>query len=223
MITWNQFIWGVYPYIMLVIFSIGHIYRYNKNQNEWHEKARNLLEKKNIRWETKFFHIGILVVFLGHVVGLLFPITIFKDIGLSDKLYHTAATYLGGFIGIITFIAIVLLVIRRFMIKQIRDNSKVSQFIVGILFLFIIGTGTYATIYSSNTGVFDYRENIGPWLRDLITFKPNPQLIVHVPSIYQLHVLLSFALLGISPFTGLIHGWSVPIEYFRKNRMLHQR
>lgn len=203
---------------MLVIFLTGHIYRYNTNEHLWRKKAQNLLEKKDVRWETKLFHIGILVIFFGHVVGLLFPITFLRYIGLSDKVYHSFAIYFGGFFGIATFIAIMLLVIRRFMIREVRVNSNISQFIVGILFFLIIGTGIYATAYSAIIGSFDYRKIIGPWVRELITFRSNPELMVHSPLVYQIHVLLSFALIGISAFTGLIHGWSVPIEYLRKRK-----
>ncbi|WML44534.1 respiratory nitrate reductase subunit gamma [Neobacillus sp. PS3-40] len=223
MITWNQLIWEIYPYLMLVIFLIGHIYRFNTNQSMWRKKAQNLLEKKDIRWEIKLFHFGILVIFLGHVVGLLFPITILRGIGFSDKVYHSFAIYFGGFFGIVTFIAIALLVIRRFMIRQFRVNSSISQFMVGILLFLIIGTGIYATVYSSNTSTFDYRKIIGPWVRLLITFRPNSELMVHAPLIYQIHVLLSFALVGISPFTGLIHGWSMPIEYLHKRKLMKKR
>jgi nitrate reductase gamma subunit len=158
MITWNQLIWEIYPYLMLVIFLIGHIYRFNTNQSMWRKKAQNLLEKKDIRWEIKLFHFGILVIFLGHVVGLLFPITILRGIGFSDIVYHSFAIYFGDFFGIVTFIAIALLVIRRFMIRQIRVNSSISQFTVGIFLFLIIGTGIYATVYSSNTSTFDYRK-----------------------------------------------------------------
>ena len=57
---------------------------------------------------------------------------------------------------------------------------------------------------------------MGPWLRGLLVGHPDPALMAHVPWLYQVHIALAFLLLGVSPFSRLVHLWSAPIAYLRR-------
>lgn len=220
----QQFLWVIFPYLMVTIFVVGHFYRYNSDQLAWTAKSSEFLEKKSLKWGSMLFHVGVMMVFAGHVVGLLIPNTMMESMGVSESLYHAGAVYGGGLAGIITLVGILILLNRRFTNKRVRSTSDSSDFVTIILIFLIVAVGMYNTVIGNSLNPhFDYRETISPWFRGLITFTPDPFLMSEVPLGFQLHVLLSFALIGIWPFTRLVHVWSVPLNYFKRSYILYRR
>ena len=219
-----QFLWVIFPYLMITIFIVGHIYRYNVDQLSWTAKSSEFLEKKTLKWGSMLFHIGILLVSVGHIVGLLVPKSFLESLGVSESLYHSGAVYVGGLAGIITLIGILILLNRRLTNKRVRITSDTSDIITVILIFLIIIVGIYNTFIGTRLySDFDYRETISPWFRGLLTFVPNPSLMRGVPLGFQLHILISFALIGIWPFTRLVHVWSVPLTYFKRGYIIYRK
>jgi len=219
-----QFLWVIFPYLMITIFIVGHIYRYNVDQLSWTAKSSEFLEKKTLKWGSMLFHIGILLVSVGHIVGLLVPKSLLESFGVSESLYHSGAVYVGGLAGIITLIGILILLNRRLTNKRVRITSDTSDIITVILIFLIIIVGIYNTFIGTRLySDFDYRETISPWFRGLLTFVPNPSLMRGVPLGFQLHILISFALIGIWPFTRLVHVWSVPLTYFKRRYIIYRK
>ncbi|MGD8190988.1 respiratory nitrate reductase subunit gamma [Brevibacillus ginsengisoli] len=220
---WNQFLWIIYPYLMLTTFLVVHIYRYNTDQLAWTAKSSEFLEKKSLKWGSMLFHIGIVFVFFGHVGGLLIPKTVMESLGVSEHLYHMGAVYGGGLAGIMTLAGITILFLRRLNVKRVRAISSASDILVAVLLLVNVAMGVYNTLgYNLFVGGFDYRETIAPWLRGLITFRPDASLMADVPLFFKLHVILSFAVFGIWPFTRLVHVWSVPVAYFKRSYIVYR-
>ena len=56
----NQFTWVIYPYLCLSIFVIGHIARYKYDQFSWTAKSSELIEKKQLKWGSLMFHLGVI-------------------------------------------------------------------------------------------------------------------------------------------------------------------
>lgn len=219
-----QFLWVIFPYLMITIFLVGHIYRYNFDQLSWTAKSSEFLEKKSLRWGSMLFHIGILFVFAGHVFGLLVPKTVLSAVGIGETLYHTGAVYGGGFAGTVTLIGIIILFSRRLTNKRVWMTSDSSDIITVVFIFLIILIGTYNTLIGNQFHQhFDYRETISPWFRGLLTFTPDPFLMRDVPIDFQLHILISFALIGIWPFTRLVHVWSVPLTYFKRRYIIYRK
>lgn len=98
-----------------------------------------------------------------------------------------------------------------------RRNSSGSDFIALTLLFIVVTTGDYLTIIRNNlVGPYEYRATIGPWVRGLFVFHPNAALMVHVPVLFQVHIILAFLLFAIVPFTRLVHIWSLPLAYLRR-------
>jgi nitrate reductase gamma subunit len=52
------------------------------------------------------------------------------------------------------------------------------------------------------------------WANAIITFNPEaPNLLSGAAWIYKLHIILGLTLFLITPFTRLVHIWSVPVWY----------
>ena len=44
-----------------------------------------------------------------------------------------------------------------------------------------------------------------------------------VPLSYKIHVIAAWTLLGFSPFSRLVHIWSLPLTYFFRSHILYRR
>lgn len=164
------------------------------------------------------------MVLAGHVVGLLVPKSVLESIGISETAYHMGAVYGGGFAGVLTFAGILILLLRRLGNKRVRKTSSAGDIAVAVLLFVIIGLGLFNTlIFNLAVGGFDYRETIAPWVRGLLTFRPNATLMEEVPLFFQLHVLAAFAIIGLWPFTRLVHVWSIPIGYVKRSYIVYRK
>lgn len=220
----DQFLWVIFPYICMVVFIVGHIFRYRYDQFGWTAKSSEFIEKKQLMIGSLLFHLGIIPVFIGHVSGLGIPKTWTRALGISDEMYHMGAVWGGGFFGIVTLVGMFLLTYRRFSIKAVRELSSMSDLIVNSLLLFIIFIGVYSALVTNNVVAdFDYRDSLSVWFRSLFTLQPEASLMNVVPLAFKLHVLSGFLIFAIWPFTRLVHAWSVPVNYVGRSYILYRR
>ena len=215
----NQFVWIIYPYLCLAIFVIGHIARYKYDQFSWTAKSSEMIEKKQLKWGSLLFHLGIIPVFFGHVVGLLIPANWLEAIGVNNHIYHIGAVF-----GIITLIGMLLLTLRRLSIKNVRRLSSFSDIFVNLVLLIILIMGCYSTLVTNAIQPeFDYRQTIAIWFRHLFMFSPNADLMLNVPWSFKLHILLGFTVFACWPFTRLVHVWSVPLSYMNRRYIVYRK
>lgn len=213
----EQFLWVIYPYVVLTIFAVGHLYRYNTDQLGWTAKSSELLEKKRLQWGSLLFHGGILAVIGGHVSGLLITKAWFESVGVTEAMYHMAAVYGGGPAVLMTLAGILILTLRRFGNDRVYAVSSRGDLVVVLLVLteVMLGlTSTATNVFGASS--FDYRETIAPWFRGLLLLQPDASFMLSVPLVFKLHIVMGFALFAVWPFTRLVHVWSVPIEYINR-------
>ncbi|MRF37862.1 respiratory nitrate reductase subunit gamma [Staphylococcus sp. KY49P] len=220
----NQFLWVIMPYLCIAIFFLGHLARFKFDKFSWTAKSSEFIEKKQLKWGSLMFHLGIIPVAMGHIVGLLIPASWLTTVGVSDHLYHIGAVYIGSIFGIITLIGMLLLTARRVTKKNIRRLSSASDIIVNFLLLAIVFMGCYATLVTNaTTPSFDYRETISVWFRQLFIFSPDADLMLQVPLAFKTHILLGFIIMAFWPFTRLVHVWSVPLTYASRSYIIYRR
>lgn len=219
----SAFTWGVFPYICLAVMIVGTLYRYQSDQLRWGSKSSELLEKKLLTIGSMLFHIGILFVFAGHVAGLLVPVEFYNAFGISSELYHSTAIVLGGLSGLVALAGISILLYRRIANARVRRNSDFSDYVSDGLLWLVIFLGLAFTLgYSIVHGPYEYRATVGPWIRSVLALQPDTALMAGVPLLLQVHIALAFVLFGISPFTRLIHIYSMPIGYLTRAPLLYR-
>lgn len=207
-------LWVALPYVSGAIFIVGHIWRYRYDKFGWTTRSSQVYENRMLRWGSPMFHLGILMVIAGHVVGLFIPREWLYAIGISEGMYHIGATVLGSFAAVLTLAGLAILIYRRrtvgpvFLATTVMD--KVMYLFLGATLLF----GTLATfVYQVFGSGFHYRETISPWIRDLFILQPRPDLMQNVPLLFQLHVITALLLFALWPFTRLVHVFSAPVGY----------
>lgn len=216
-------LWSVLPYIVLTIFIGGHIYRYQKDQFGWTTKSSEFLDKKSLRIGSQLFHWGVIFVLAGHFLGIIVPVGFYNSIGVSEEMYHNVALLFGIPAGIAALIGLVMLCWRRTSIKRIKMTTSIGDWIALVLLLTVISTGLIATFFNIDAAGFDYRTTISPWLRGLFIFKLNAELMMNVPIWFKIHILSTFGLYVVWPFTRLVHVFSLPFMYYRRNYVVYRK
>jgi nitrate reductase gamma subunit len=207
-------LWVAIPYASIAVFIVGHIWRYRYDKFGWTTRSTQTYENRLLRWGSPMFHLGILMVLAGHVVGLLIPREWLYAIGITEDMYHFGATTLGTMAAALTLTGFAILIYRRRTVGPVflatTRMDKVMYVFLGATMAF----GTLATIIFQVFGPgFEYRETISPWIRSILGFQPQPELMAEVPLLFQLHVLTAFALFALWPFTRLVHVFSAPVGY----------
>ena len=211
----GEIFWDVVPYVTLAIVVVGTWWRYRYDKFGWTTRSSQLYESRLLRIASPMFHFGILVVVVGHVIGLLIPESWTDAVGLSHEAYHVQAVVLGTIAGIMTLAGIALLIYRRRSHGPVFMATTVNDKVMYVVLVAAIVAGLYATALGS--GVFgeayNYRESVSLWFRSIWVLQPRGDLMAAAPWYYQLHVLIGLTLFAIWPFTRLVHAFSAPIGY----------
>ena len=214
--TLHDFIFGVYPYLAGTIFLLGSWIRFDREQYTWKADSSQLLSNKNMRLASNLFHVGILAVFFGHLIGLLPPHSWFLAIGVSDLAHQYVALYAGATFGSICLIGALMLLLRRLNEPRIRATSrKRDTFIIGWL-LATVAIGLSTTLVSWNHashGDASTMIALSSWVQSVATLQANPSLIQGVDPIFKIHMFFGMTVFLLFPFTRLVHVWSVPLTY----------
>jgi nitrate reductase gamma subunit len=117
-------LFGWYPYIAFAVFLLGSLIRFDREQYTWKSGSSQLLRRTQLSWGSNLFHVGILVIFAGHCVGLLTPIWLFEALGVSHGFKQGLAIVAGGVAGVACFIGIALLAHRRLFDARVRATSR---------------------------------------------------------------------------------------------------
>jgi nitrate reductase gamma subunit len=217
--TANTLAFVVFPYVMLTLFTVGHIYRYGTDSFGWTARSSEFLEKKQLFYGATIFHWGILLTLLGHAGGLLIPQRVFDAAGINGDTHIMIAHYSGLVFGGAAFAGSVLLLLRRITLRRIHVTTSVNDYVTLAGLVFVTGAGFYNVVF----GQFYVLDSVAPWIRSIVTFLPKPELMIDVPLSYKIHILSALALLGFSPFSRLVHIWSAPFTYFLRGRILFRR
>jgi len=212
--TINHIVFGWYPYVCLTVFLVGSWLRFEREQYTWRSGSSQLLRRRQLMWGSNLFHVGILIIFAGHLVGLLTPIAVFDFIGISHGVKQMMAIVIGGVAGIACFIGITLLVHRRLADSRIRKTSSFGDIAILLLLYaqLIIGLATIPV----SLGHLDGHEMVKfmNWAQGILTLQPGVSaLIANVHPVFKLHLFLGMTIFLVFPFTRLVHVWSAPVWY----------
>ena len=207
-------VFGWYPYICLTVFLLGSLVRFDREQYTWRSGSSQLLRRRQLMWGSNLFHVGILVIFGGHLIGLLTPIWVFDALGISHTFKQWMAILVGGVAGILCFIGITLLAHRRLFDARIRTTSSFGDIAI-LLLLWLQLTLGLGTIFVSLNHL-DGHEMVKfmSWAQGIVTLRPDAaSYVLDVHPVFKAHLVLGMTLFLVFPFTRLVHMLSAPIWY----------
>ena len=210
----NTFLFGAFPYIAIGSMIFGSILRYDRDPYSWKADSSQLMSQKGFRLGSNLFHIGIILLFFGHLVGLLTPHFIYEKFITVEQKQILAMTA-GGIFGTMAFIGMVILIARRLGNPRVRATSHFMDVLI-LLLLFaqlILGMLTIPESAKHIEGATSMLA-LSEWAQGIVTFRPDvASYVADQPLIFKLHILLGLTIFLIFPFTRLIHIFSVPVKY----------
>lgn len=203
----NSFFFGIYPYICLVIWLLGSLIRFDREQYTWKSDSSQLLRRRQLRLGSNLFHVGVLIVIAGHFAGFLAPHWMVSPF-INASQHQIIAMAAGGSAGIVAIIGLSMLLYRRLADPRIRINSAHADILVLALLWVQLALGlfTIPLSFSHMDGLMF--ESLSDYIKGLVTFQPVADLMQSVPLVYKVHIVLGFTIFLISPFTRLVHIWS---------------
>ena len=126
----DTFLWVLLPYVALTSFVVGHVWRYRRDGYTWTARSTQLLERRLLFVGSFAFHLGMLGVIGGHVIGILVPESWTSAVGISERFYHWMAVILGGAAGLLLCLGALVLVYRRLRIDRIRATTLRSDWVM---------------------------------------------------------------------------------------------
>lgn len=210
----NHIVFGWYPYLALTVFLLGSLIRFDREQYTWKTGSSQLLRRRQLMIGSNLFHVGILIIFFGHLVGLLTPIALFDALGISHGFKQVLAIVIGGIAGIACLVGIMMLTHRRLYDQRIRATSTTGDIFI-LLLLFAQLLLGLATIPIS-MGHLDGHEMVKfmNWAQGILTLQSDAwRLVADVHPIFKAHLFLGMTIFLVFPFTRLVHVWSAPIWY----------
>jgi len=210
----NTLIFGIYPYVALTVLIVGSIVRYDREPYTWRSGSSQLLRRRQLMWGSVLFHVGILVIFLGHLFGLLMPIEVFDALGIGHGFKQVMAIVVGGAAGLLMLVGGALLIHRRLFDPRIRLTSSFSDIAILLLLYLqlLIGLGTIFVSLQHLNGAEMVK--FMTWAQGIFTFQADAAAqVAHVNPIFKLHLFIGMTILLVFPFTRLVHMLSAPLRY----------
>lgn len=206
----NNFLFIALPYVAFAVFLVGAIYRYRSNGFKYSSLSSQFLEGGGIYIFAVLFHWGILVVFLGHLIAFLFP-------GLTLAWHSSAVRLIADEIVIFTFglavlIGLVGLFIRRISHPRMRVVTTRMDIVIELLLLAQIVLGLWIAL-GYRWGYYWFASDMSPYLWSIVKFGPQIEAISAMPWVIKAHIVGAFLILGMIPFTRLVHFLVAPFHY----------
>ena len=210
----NHAVFGWYPYLCLTVFLLGSLVRFDREQYTWRTGSSQLLRRRQLMWGSNLFHVGILVIFVGHFVGLLTPIWVFDTLGMphgfkqmtGDRRRRRRRH----------------LLLRRhraadappavrsahpphLLVRRHRDPAHAVR-----------PADARPRHHPGLAQHLDGHEMVKfmTWAQGILTLQSGVlALVADVHPIFKLHLFLGMTIFLVFPFTRLVHVWSAPIWY----------
>ncbi|MGH9065152.1 MAG: respiratory nitrate reductase subunit gamma [Acidimicrobiales bacterium] len=217
------FWWVILPYAALLTFVIGHIWRYRYDQFGWTSRSTELQERRALKWGSPLFHYGAFAAIGGHILGILVPESATRALGIPEVVYRQFAAIAGTVAAVAVIVGVLILAGRRLFVARVRSTTSPVDWVALILLAIIIGLGIAETVGVELLGShYNYRTTVSPWFRSLFSGAPDARAAMSAPLLFQVHVICAWVLIGVWPFSRLVHG-SYPYFYLWRPFVVYRR
>ncbi len=206
----NNFFFIGLPYIALIIFIVGTIYRYRSVKFSFSSLSSQFLEGSQLFWGVMPFHWGILILFFGHLIAFLIPGTVLAFNSHPLRLFILEITAFA--FGIIVLYGLIILFIRRLTNPRIRAVTTWMDIVVEVLLIAQVILGLWVAL-TLRWGSSWFAAVLTPYLRSIFILQPDISAVSALPWLIKLHIIGAFLIFALIPFSRLAHLLVAPLHY----------
>jgi len=210
---YNNFIFIGLPYAALFMFLVGSIFRYRTKPFSVSSLSSQLLESRILYWGSHAFHIGIVALFFGHVIGFLFPSSVISFTGQPTRLLIVEISAFA--FGLLSLFGIATLIFRRITIGKLKMVTSKMDMVVYTLILIQVVSGLWVA-YFDRWGSAWFAISLAPYLKSIFLLNPNFEAVAAMPLSIKIHVTSAFVFIAMVPFTRLMHFLVFPFVYITR-------
>lgn len=199
-----------FPYVAVFLAIVVGVLRYSTDRFSYTSLSSQFLESRWLFWGSVPWHYGIVIILLAHNLAALFPQAWALLIGEQTRLYILEVT--GIALAFLALFGLVALLIRRMTNARIRVvTSRMDVVLLAVLVVQVALGATVALFYRWGSEWYLY--TAVPWLWSLATLQPRTEYVAALPLLVRLHMLGGFLVIGLIPFTRLVHLLTWPVTY----------
>ncbi|MDR5866818.1 respiratory nitrate reductase subunit gamma [Halomonas koreensis] len=219
----NTLLFGLYPYLAGSVFLIGSLLRFDHGQYTWKTGSSQMLSSRNMRRASNLFHVGIIVIFFGHLVGLLTPHWVYAPF-MSPGTKQLIAILVGGIAGVMCLVGGAMLAHRRLTNPRVRASSSPMDTVIILLLVVQVTLGLLTIIPALGHLDGGVMLELAHWAQSIVFFQGGAaEHLAEIGLIYKLHILVGLTIVLVFPFTRLVHVWSVPLGYVTRRYQIVRR
>lgn len=206
----DPILFGVLPYAVFSSFFLGTLHRYRAEAFTYSSLSTQFLENRSHFWGSVPLHFGLIVVLTGHVIGFLIPRQVLLWNRHPLRLYVLEIT--GLIFGLLAVVGLVAAVARRVAEPKVREVTSMVDWILYGLLLVQVVSGVYVAVFHP-WGSSWFAASAAPYLWSLVKFNPDVSYITALPYVVKLHIIVFYLMIGLFPFTRLVHILVIPNPY----------
>jgi len=210
-------LFGILPYAVFLNFFIFTIHRYRSESFTYSSLSSQFLENRQHFWGLAPFHFGIVAVLAGHLLAFLIPGEILLWNSQPLRLYALEITGLS--FALLAIVGLLGAIRRRLSDSKVLSVTTGADWLIDVLLLFQLGSGIYIAVFHS-WGSSWFAASMAPYLWSLVKFNPDISFLATMPLVVKLHIINFYLLIGVFPFTRLVHILVAPNPYFWRRPQL---
>lgn len=213
----NNFLFVALPYVAVVMFCVGAVYRYRASGFQYSSLSSQFLEGRGSYLFSMLFHWGILLLFIGHLLAFLFPAMILA--WQTDPVRLVAGQIVALALGFGVLIGLTGLLVRRILRPRLWVVTSRMDLVIELLLLAQIVLGLW-TALGYRWGYYWFAADLSPYLWSVVKLNPQIEAVSAMPLVIQAHIVGAFLILGMIPFTRLVHFLVAPFHYLWRRQQL---
>lgn len=206
----DAFLFVGLPYLAIVLCVVGCIWRARYKRFGLSARSSQFLEDGKLIFGSLPWHIGIIVILLGHLIVAIAPRIWASLMTVSAVLFGIEA--LGVACSLLAIAGLSALIVRRIMDARVQAvTTSMDLVVVGLLMVqIVVGllsslSFRYGSEWSTGTVV--------PYFWSLLTLHPEMAFVTGFPMLFKLHIIGAWVLIALVPFTRLMHVLALPLGY----------
>jgi nitrate reductase gamma subunit len=201
------------PYVAVVVCVVASILRFRSARYSYSAMSSQFLEHRGLRWGSAPWHIGIILILLGHAVVILFP-GVTASI-LSVRPILLAVEGAGIAFSVLCVVGLLVLILRRLTSARVQAVTSTMDLVVLAALVVQIVLGLAVAVHYRWGAVWGAGA-LAPYLWSLVRFQPDPTYIADMPALVKAHVVGAWVFILLIPFSRLVHMFSIPVGYLAR-------